>query len=52
MVRTDSPASPSSRRTTRGPRRGARWALMKENTSAVVTAAGSLAMTVKNTFRS
>jgi hypothetical protein len=46
------PASPSSSRTTRSPRRGARWADKKANTSAVVTTAGSLPTTSKNTFKS
>jgi di/tricarboxylate transporter len=52
IVRAASPASPSASRTTPAPRRGARCAVMKASTSAVVTSAGSLATTPKNTFRS
>ena len=52
IVRADNPASPSSRRTTLAPCRGARWDEMKSKTSAVVTSAGSLATTEKNTFKS
>jgi hypothetical protein len=51
-VRADKPASPSSRRATFGPRRGARCAAKNAKTSAVVTAAGSLPTTSKKIFRS
>jgi hypothetical protein len=52
IVRADSPASPSSIRTTVAPRRGARCRAMKVSTSAGVTSAGSRSMIEKNTFRS
>ena len=52
IVRADRPASPSSILTTLAPWRGARWALMKVKTSAVTTSVGSLATTVKKTFKS
>jgi hypothetical protein len=52
IVRAARLDSPSSSRTTPGPRRGLRWSLMKASTSAVVTSTGSLATTPKNTFKS
>ena len=52
IVRAARPASPSSSRTTRSPRRGARCADKKANTSAALTTAGSLPTTSKNTFKS
>jgi hypothetical protein len=42
----------ASRRTTPGPRRGARCASMNANTSAVATNSGDLATTEKDTFKS
>jgi hypothetical protein len=52
IVLAERPAAPSSIRTTRAPRRGARWAVMNSSTSALVTSAGSFSITEKNTFRS
>ncbi|MFB4267828.1 hypothetical protein [Nonomuraea sp. GTA35] len=52
IVRADSPASPSSRRTTLASMRGERCILIKASTSTVVTSAGSLRIWLKNTFRS
>ena len=52
IVRADSPASPSSIRTTPAPRLGWRWAAMKDSTSAASTSSGHLPTTVKNTFKS
>ncbi len=52
MVRADSPASPSSMRTTVAPRRGCRCEAMNTNTSDSVTSTGVLPTTEKNTFRS
>ena len=52
IVRADSPASPSSIRTTSAPRRGWRCAAMNANTSASAMSSGSLATCEKNTFRS
>jgi hypothetical protein len=51
-VRAANPASPSSIRTTRSPRRGERCCARNANTSAAVTSAGSLPTTSKNTFKS
>ena len=51
-VRADNPDSPSSSRTTRAPRRGARCTARNSITSVVDTRAGSLPTTEKNTFRS
>ena len=51
IVLADRPASPSSNRTT-FPRRGVRCCAKNPNTSAVVTSAGSLPTTTKNTFKS
>jgi hypothetical protein len=52
MVRAAKPASPSSRRTTRSPRRGERWADKNSTTSVTVTSAGGLAPTSKKIFKS
>jgi hypothetical protein len=52
MVRADSPASPSSIRTTVAPRRGRRCIWMNASTSASRTSSGCLPTTEKNTFRS
>src|SRR6266542_2117715 len=52
MVRAASPASPSANRTTVAPRRGPRWLVRKRNTSGVLTSAGGLPTTEKNTFKS
>ena len=47
IVRADSPASPSSIRTTDTPRRGCRWDRMNASTSASLTSTGSLPTTAK-----
>jgi hypothetical protein len=52
IVRADSPASPSSNRTTPRPRRGALCCFKNVSTSRVLTSAGSLGTTVKKTFKS
>jgi hypothetical protein len=49
IVRADNPDSPSTNRTTP---RSPRWAVMKSNTSDVVTSIGSFATIEKNTFKS
>jgi hypothetical protein len=51
-VLADSPASPSSKRTTAAPRRGARCAFKNASTSRLDTADGSFRTIVKNTFKS
>jgi hypothetical protein len=52
IVAAAKPASPSARRITLPPRRGERWASMKDSTSVTVTSCGALGTIVKKTFRS
>jgi hypothetical protein len=52
IVRAANPDSPSAKRTTRPSARPRRCAAMNSNTSAEVTAEGSLSITAKNARRS